>query len=158
MGIPRLHKLVGMPWLYALFRFIPKYFTFPDVIKKSTSISEWGSDVNLTCEFTGYHPKDICTIEWDHEGKSISQDYRKYTISQGFGTKGLSQSGGSFPDPSITSTLTISDVEQADVGIYGCRIIGSVGCNQVIGYIQVNKGTYMYAYIHIHTVDGKVFP
>ena len=145
-------------------------FNFLDVIKESTKISAWGSDLTLSCEFTGYHPKDEYTVTWDLEGKIISQDSRKYTISNQFGTNGLSQSGGSFPGPSLISSLTIFSVEQADIGIYGCRIIGSVGCSQVIGYIQVSTGihiclhmhacmrVYSYAYIHRKTHTSSTQP
>lgn len=110
------------------------------MIKENTILSGFGHGLTLTCEFSGYLPKNEYTVVWDHEGKSISQDHPKYSISNRSGTKDLSQDGGSTPSPSLISNLTISTVDQADTGIYGCRIVGSVGCIQVIGYIQVNTG------------------
>ena len=87
------------------------------------------------------------TVVWDIEGRSITQDNKKCITNNQFGTKGLSQGGGSHPGPSLISFLTIAPVEQADIGIYGCRIIGSVGCSQVIGYIQVSTGIQIPVYI-----------
>ena len=118
------------------------------MIKERTTITDWGSDLTLSCEFTGYFPKDDYEVTWDLEGDIFDQDSRKHTINNRFGAKGLSQSGGTFPGPSLISSLTISDVSQADTGIYSCRIIGSVRCSQVIGYIQFSAGKYTCTYLH----------
>ena len=111
-----------------------------DVINNDPVELVRGSQVTLSCEFVGYYPKEGDTIEWDKEGRTLTQDGDKYSVRTVDGSRGQSQSGGISPGPSLSSSLTISALEDKDIGIYGCRVMGSHSCTQLIGYVQVSTG------------------
>ena len=76
----------------------------------------------MSCDFSGYLP-GAYTITWIGPGDVALTTGGHHEISIADGLN-QSQSGGDSPGPSVLSTLTISNVEESDEGIYYCSMIG----------------------------------
>lgn len=72
--------------------------------------------INLTCEFSGYLPRDY-SIRWVR----LNQDL---TSTEQTGNR-VAQAGGTSPISSIISILTINNVMRANEGSYTCIMNGS---------------------------------
>ena len=89
----------------------------------------------MTCDFSGYLPASY-TITWTGPQGAALTNGGRHTISVGNGV-GLSQSGGSSPGPSVLSTINISTVEEMDLGIYNCTLVGDNNA-QITGSVELN--------------------
>lgn len=81
----------------------------PGTLRESDSI-------NLTCEFSGYLPRDY-SIRWVGPISDL-------TISEQTGNR-AAQAGGTNPTSSVISTLTISNVLRDHEGSYMCIMEGA---------------------------------
>ena len=88
----------------------------------------------MTCDFSGYLPGDY-VITWTGPQGAVLTSSGRHAISIADGLN-QSQSGGDSPGPSVLSTLTVSNVEVTDGGIYICSMMGLSGA-QLMDSIQL---------------------
>ena len=72
--------------------------------------------VTLQCNFTGYLPSTINVIWRDNEGVEIEDANDGCNITTSLSGPGVSQRGGVSVESGVTSTLTITTIEQSDIG------------------------------------------
>ena len=90
--------------------------------------------VTLQCNFTGYLPSTINVIWRDNEGVKIEDANDGYNITTSLSGPGVSQRGEDSVESGVTSTLTITTIEQSDIGTeYTYRMNGT----NIEGIIQL---------------------
>ena len=86
---------------------------------------EGDESVTLQCNFTGYLPSTINVIWRNNEGVEIEDANDGYNITTSLSGPGMSQRGGDSVESGVTSTLTITSIEQSDIGTeYTCLMNG----------------------------------
>ena len=82
--------------------------------------------VTLQCNFTGYLPSNINVIWRDNQGVEIEDANDGYNITTSLNGPGVSQRGGDSVESGVTSTLTITSIEQSVIGTeYTCIMEGT---------------------------------
>ena len=92
--------------------------------------------VTLQCNFTGYLPSTINVIWRDSEGVEIEDANDGYNISTSLSGPGVSQRGGDSVESGVTSTLTITTIENGTEYtciMEGTRIQGTILLIERIG-------------------------
>ena len=79
--------------------------------------------VTLQCNFTGYLPSSIHVIWRDNEGVEIEDANDGYNITTSLSGPGVSQRGGDSVESGVTSTLTITTIENGTE--YTCIMEGT---------------------------------
>ena len=112
------------------------------VLNTNVTVMSGVQSVELQCEASGYIRPES-DIRWSKDGKEIVEG-EKYNVSFREGRPNAAQIGFNETSYSLVSVLTISTVEEKDIGAYSCQSIESGEVARLHLNVQSDHGNNIY--------------